>query len=74
MHGEASICGGYTPNELAELKRKQKEQFVGLGMKASQFELEFQQGYEEGRKSLEKASPAQRANRCAQLLKMAKMK
>ncbi|GLR26369.1 hypothetical protein GCM10007875_14590 [Limnobacter litoralis] len=74
MHGEATICGGYTPSELAELKRQQKAQFVGLGMKASQFESEFQQGYKEGRESLEKASPAERSKRCEQLQKMAKMK
>ncbi len=74
MHGEATVCGDYTESELKELKRKQKEQFVGMGMKPAQFDAEFEQGYKQGRADLEKAKPEARAKHCEQLRKMAKMK
>ena len=74
MHGEASVCGGYTQSELQEMKRKQEEQFVGMGMKSAQFDAEFEQAYKQGREELEKAKPENRAKYCEQLLKMAKRK
>jgi hypothetical protein len=73
MHATAAMCGDYSQSQLQEMKKKQKEQYVGLGMSSTKFESDFQQGYVKEKARLDQSSLKEKAKECQKLKSMTKM-
>jgi len=72
MHASAVVCGDYSQAQLQEMKAKQKEQYMGLGMLAAKFESDFQQGFQKEKIRLAQVSTDEKTKECQKLKSMIK--
>lgn len=73
MHATATMCGDYGQAQLQDMKTKQKNQYIELGMSATKFESDFQQGFQKEKVRLGQLSAAEKAKECQKLKSMSKM-
>lgn len=66
MQALAEACGGYGPAELAEMKAAQRAMSAQSGVSGQAFDAGFDAGFAEGKAKLAAASPADRAQACAE--------
>lgn len=64
MHATATICGGYSEKELAELKEQQQETLAQQGMDEDSFEQAYSAGVAEAGARWEALSEAEQKKTC----------
>jgi len=67
MHAAAKVCGGYTAEQLAEMKRQQREQLSEQGFSAAAFDKAFADGERKGAERWKSLSSAEQEAACADM-------
>ena len=67
MHATAQVCGGYSDEQLEELKQQQKANTLERGVSAAEFEKVFTEAETMVGQRWESMSPAQQSKACADI-------
>ncbi|WP_133491330.1 hypothetical protein [Alcanivorax sp. 24] len=67
MHAAAEVCGGYTKDQLAEMKAKQKQQMTQMGLTAEEFDTAFNAGKKKTDERWDAMSKTEQKSACEEL-------
>ncbi|AFT71579.1 Putative lipoprotein [Alloalcanivorax dieselolei B5] len=67
MHAAAEVCGGYTKDQLADMKAKQKQQMTKMGLTAQEFDTAFDTGKKKTDERWDTMSKAEQKSACEEL-------
>ncbi|MBU4609434.1 hypothetical protein IMZ29_02380 [Achromobacter sp. GG226] len=69
-HAVAKVCGGYTEQQLDEMKTQQRTASGQMGLSEADFDKQFDAGYEKASADIKAAGKAKQDEMCAQMKAM----
>lgn len=69
-HAVANVCGGYTDQQLQEMKTQQRTAAGQMGLSEADFDTAFDAGYEQASADIKSAGKAKQDEMCAQMKAM----
>jgi len=69
-HAVANVCGGYTEQQLQEMKTQQRTAAGQMGLSEADFDKQFDAGYQQASTDIKAAGKAKQDEMCAQMKSM----